>query len=610
MVATVAYRTSVSSRGGREREWRKRRAGELLGEETNAVEPKAVGRSRAPQEKQKDRESSSQLSARSAARAVHEDRVVLIDREGYLAARAHLRLATSCLAGASIAAAAQPGGSDMIFALSRFILLLLLVWEAFQSAAGRIGSCLGLLSLERQRLAPAAPLLGTVKRRPGAGESLLAGLGQASASQQSLERLRLAALHCLALGLLIWFEVFRHPELKSAACEGHEASTAALLTERASALTIVVAWLFAALTRTAAWRCEACVWLAPRAEELLSEYIDNDRGCPMAGRALDLAEALCAEPRVADSWLREFAALSLLVMDGSSEVRPSGSPMPGAEIYELSELQRDVQVELQRFSDATEARFEELLASTEALCQRAESTPKPNDGVAKVRRKTSKGSREQLLKTKLDCARGPAIPETSESRGKPSDSGSSSEAPNRERADVDRIQADFAASRGSLAQLLEQALKYETAKQLQQPQEEPPTLGQKPSALSELRSDVTARAPSQGVQRETPRSQSPILAAEPKEPTGSSIRSESQGSSVSTQRPSRGPKRYAEMRRQTLEERAKRAEASETHWTKAEAPAPTLLVPAPPSPPWNVQSVASPLANASPASGSSEASRV
>ncbi|CAE7611664.1 unnamed protein product [Symbiodinium sp. CCMP2456] len=64
--------------------------------------------------------------------------------------------------------------------------------------------------------------------------------------------------------------------------------------------------------------------------------------------------------------------------------------MPGAEIYELSELQRDVQVELQRFSDATEARFEELLASTEALCQRAESTPKPNDGAVKVRRKTSK----------------------------------------------------------------------------------------------------------------------------------------------------------------------------------------------------------------------------
>ena len=28
---------------------------------------------------------------------------MLIDREGYLAARAHLRLATSCLAGASIA---------------------------------------------------------------------------------------------------------------------------------------------------------------------------------------------------------------------------------------------------------------------------------------------------------------------------------------------------------------------------------------------------------------------------------------------------------------------------------------------------------------------------
>lgn len=609
-MATVAYRASVSSRGGREREWRKRRAGELLGEETNAVEPKAVGRSRAPQEKQKERESNSQLSARSAARAVHEDRVVLIDREAYLAARAHLRLATSCLVGASIAAAAQPGGSDMIFALSRFILLLLLVWEAFQSAAGRIGSCLGLLSVERQRLAPAAPLLGAVKRR-GAGESLLSGLGPASASQQSLERLRLGALHCLALGLLIWFEVVRHPELKSAACEGHEASAAALLTERASALTMVVAWLFAALTRTAAWRCEACVWLAPRAEELLSEYIDSDRGCPMAGRALDLAEALCAEPRVADAWLREFAALSLLVMDGSSEVRPSGSPMPSSEIYELSELQRDVQVELQRFSDATEARFEELLACTEALCQRAESTPKPNDGAVKVRRKTSKGSREQLLKAKLDCARGPAIPETSESRGKPSDSGSSSEAPNRERTDVERIQADFAASRGSLAQLLEQALKYETAKQLQQPQEEPPTLGQKPSALSELRSDVTARGLSQGVQRETPRSQSPVLAElQPKEPTGSSVRSESQGSSVSTQRPSRGPKRYAEMRRQTLEERAKRAEASETHWTKAEAPAPTLLAPAPPSPPWNVQSVASPLANASPASGSSEASRV
>ncbi|CAE7350456.1 unnamed protein product [Symbiodinium natans] len=544
VVATVAYRTSIASRGGREREWRKRRAGELLGEETNAVEPKAVGRSRAPQEKQKERESSAQLSNRSAARAIHEDRVVLIDREGYLAARAHLRLVTSCLVGASIAAAAQPGGSDMIFALSRFVLLLLLTWEAFQSAAGRIGSCLGLLSLEQQRLAPATPLLGTAKRRGSGAETLLSQLGPASASMQSLDRLRLAALHCLALALLIWFEVVRHPELRTAACEGHEASAAALLTERASALTMVVAWLFAALTRTAAWRCEACVWLAPRAEEVLSEYIESDRGCPLAGRALDLAEALCAEPRVADAWLRELSGLSLLVMDGASQIRPSPGIGPGSvELGELGELQRDVQVELQRFSDATEARFEELLAATEALCQRAESTTKPVEGAAKVRRKTSKGTREQLLKTKLDSARGLPIPETSESRGKPSDSGSSSEAPNREAADAERIQADFAASRGSLAQLLEQALKYETSKQ-SQPQEAPPTLGLKPSALPDPWSDVTARA-TQGVQRETPRAQADL---QPKEPAGSSVRSESQGSSVSTQRPSRGPKRYAEMR--------------------------------------------------------------
>ncbi|CAJ1399366.1 unnamed protein product [Effrenium voratum] len=528
--AVCAYRAQHGT-FGRERQWRKRRAGELLGVEEASPEPKALGKSVAPSVEKKE-----ELASCHAARAIHEDRVVLLDRDGYLEAKAQLRYVSGAFLGACLAAVAQPGGADMVFAALRLLFLALLAADFAFTAGGQLGG--GLLSVQRQGLRK-VPLLG----REAKEDLLVSSLGLGA---WPLERLRLALLQVAGLGLLLWFEVFRHPALRKSAC-GSEGA-AALLAERGSALTMVLAWLLGSLARVTAWRCEACVWLAPRAEELLAEYLETERGFPLRG-ALDLAENLCGAH--GESWLRELRSMSLLVMDGSSQLRACNGL---AQLQQLGEVQRDLHAEVRRLSQMAEARFEEL-QRTHAAAANGTAQVLPRAGAeTRSSRRSSKASREELLKTKLDQARGAEV------RAKPSDSGESSSSPRAVDAsstapsaarhtDVSpRVRADLAQG-GALARLMEQALQTQRPEQkAQTPREEFRSVGSMASV-------------------------------------GSSERSMSQGSR-------RGPKRYSELRKITMEQRAA---AKASQWK-------TLLAPAPPSPPWNVQSVSSPLGTARPAS--------
>eukprot|EP00434_Breviolum_minutum_P032286 symbB.v1.2.028549.t1/scaffold3037.1/size102045/2 len=450
-----SYRISQSTLGAkRERDWRKRRAGETLGVETSWIEPKAIGhttdRSSDVSEKVKAAAESSHL----AMRAIHEDRVLLLDRDGYLAARSYLRISGGCLICASVAATAQPSAGDLLFATLRQLLLLLLCIDFAFTVPGQVAF---LLRSARGQSLQKLPLLASRHHEdlmpfPSGPASLLRSLR--SSKPLPFERLRLGLLQLAALLMLIWFEVFRHPKLRESACEGE---VALLLSERSSAFTMTFAWLCAAIARLSAWQCEACVWLAPRAEELLAEYLETDGGVVLQGSACALAEGLCGED--GPSWLNELQQLSVIVMDGSCQLSVPAKGLPT--LSEIMNLQHEAQLELRRLSQLLEASKEprEATASTERP-----STEREHSGARPLARRRSHEvaalaaatKREELLKTKFEFPRGD---------GKPSDSGDSSSP--RNAADPQRVMVDLGVGvadgprghgHGGLAQLLEEAL--------------------------------------------------------------------------------------------------------------------------------------------------------
>eukprot|EP00931_Biecheleriopsis_adriatica_P116276 TRINITY_DN91942_c0_g1_i1.p1 TRINITY_DN91942_c0_g1~~TRINITY_DN91942_c0_g1_i1.p1 ORF type:complete len:754 (+),score=169.24 TRINITY_DN91942_c0_g1_i1:23-2263(+) len=489
-VGYAAYSTSLLVRNSGERESRKRRASELYAAASNeratvSVEPKAVGkkRSAASSAVASDKLQEGELQqARATARAIREDRLLMVDRSSFLVARSRLQVLKRLMSGACVAAAAQPG-ADLLFSVCRLLLLALLWAEPLCFTGGTgLGSSIeqrfnvlsrcskggggGIKSphgISRHPSTITNDVFGRGDRRQPS--SVVRCLGPPAPFAQTFQRIRIALLNLAALLLLLWFEIFRHPQIRNLACS--ESSTGDawnfLLNERSSALTMLAVWILSGLMQVAAMRCEACVWLAPRAEELLSEHLDTDQGFLLGGKAFDVAEVLCGPQTLADVLLQELQDdFSIVVMDGIRQLRPSSSSAfssklaAGQSLRELTEIPCELRTEFQKLREEIGHRLEEVIRSLGAgKCQPP--------------------SREMLLSTRLDKAMGEAVLDRKVLSVPESDSGESSE----EWAGRASFQAEGGADdtlnlatsgRVSMAQLLQHDLQQREQREREQPQ--------------------------------------------------------------------------------------------------------------------------------------------
>uniref|UniRef100_A0A7S4VKP8 Uncharacterized protein n=1 Tax=Alexandrium monilatum TaxID=311494 RepID=A0A7S4VKP8_9DINO len=417
------YNTLAAARSRAGREWLRRRASQIRSDtEASKHFAKLAGSSPVVEETRSialvpgTSDGETLETARGVARALGEDRVLLVDLPEYLAARARLRLVSKMLAGACLVAAVLPGGTDLIYGLCR-LLLVALVWADHAARIAPLEGGTGASICDRATTAALSAVgLGSRATLPPAGSgewrysgaaqsglplrteggakgpdargagavSVLQCLGPPAPLASAWRRGRAVVLHFGVLGALAWFACARQPELQGRLCTGASPPppgvAQALIAERAAAMGLLMAWLLLATGQVALLRCEACVWLAPRAEELLAPRLEADSGFVLGGAALDLAEALCDGRVVAESLLRELSeAFGIAVLDGSCSrlFLPPAPRGPGPVTAEdLSTLRDELSSGLARSHNASEAGLGEVLQATEAVLHSLERRQK------------------------------------------------------------------------------------------------------------------------------------------------------------------------------------------------------------------------------------------
>lgn len=368
-------------------------------------------------------EEPSTLSVKYVTDALEDSRVLIFDLSDYQAARCHLQWASRMLAGACLATLATPGSTDLFYSVSRIFLVgLLWVHHEWSSAGLRRGA------------AALAERFGESSR----SASLLHRFQRLSGTDVWLMRALLFSVHFGLCVVFLVFETAHHPRLNDEACTGMENLfvTPALLAERSSALTMTAAWLLGGLTYAALLRCEACLWVSPRAEEVLSGALQTHRGCLPTGCGLELAEALCGASghALSDAMLHELLnGFGIAVLSGSSVLHPSAArgrgqvnmhqaPTPLAndgkeerplalpsaqltQVQDFAELKAEIRTDLRHSLDASEARMLAVLRSNQESLQRVLTK-------ASGRRETPSADKQDAVATerRAAAASAPSLP--------------------------------------------------------------------------------------------------------------------------------------------------------------------------------------------------------
>lgn len=200
-------------------------------------------------------------------------------------------------------------------------------------------------------------------------------------------RALLLAAH-LGLGVaFLMFEAVQHPHLMEQACDNLDSqalglAAPALMAERSAAITMAAVWVLGALSHACLLQCEACIWVSPKAAEVLGGALETHHGSLSTGCSLELAEALCgvAGDSLSDALLREFLhGFGVAVLCGSTVLRPStpaaceGSNLPQVQMpvsiqqlahKDLGELKVNLRGDIRSF-DASEVRASEALSRRE-----------------------------------------------------------------------------------------------------------------------------------------------------------------------------------------------------------------------------------------------------